>query len=130
MVTPTLQAELKHLLHDYVMSAREGNTQKTQELGALIASEYGEIMHEILQDVYDEYAPDNDVEPLTNYLLTDYIISNLEAELPIYAFEGIKGIRIFVDEYEGQESRLALLPNPLQLVITIEDEAPIVVWEA
>jgi len=25
---------------------------------------------------------------------------------------------------------LALLPNPLQLVITIEDEAPIVVWEA
>jgi hypothetical protein len=130
MNTATMQQELQNLLHDVVVSKNQGNEAKVAELSLLISSEFGEVMHEILQDIYDEYAPDNDVEPLVNYLLSDYTVTSNNTEIPTYSFTGIKGVRIFVDEYEGKESRLALVPNPLKLVVTIEGEMPVTVWEA
>lgn len=130
MKTATMQQELQHLLHDIVESQKANDTAKVAELRNLIASEYGEVMHEILQDIYDEYAPDNDVEPLVNYLLASYNTTNNGTEIPTYSFTGVQGVRIFVDEYEGKESRLALVPNPLQLIVNIEGELPTVVWEA
>jgi hypothetical protein len=130
MKTATMQQELQNLLHDIVECQKANNTAKVAELSNLVANEYGEVMHEILQDIYDEYAPDNDVEPLVNYLLHNYNTANNGSEIPTYSFTGIQGVRIFVDEYEGKESRLALIPNPLQLIVNIEGELPTVVWEA
>ena len=71
---------------------------------------YGDFMEEILQDVHDEFCPDNDVL------------------LPI-AYLG-QGVIIDVDKLPGKDTRLVLVPNPVRILLTVGKDKQQVVWQA
>lgn len=71
---------------------------------------YGEYLEEALQDVHDEYCPDNDVL------------------MPI-AYMG-DGIFVESEAYPGKETRLVLVPNPPRIILSVGKDKKDVVWTA
>jgi hypothetical protein len=71
---------------------------------------FGDYLEEALQNVHDEFCPDNDVL------------------MPI-AYLG-QGVIVEVDKLPGKDTRLALAPNPVRIILTVGKEKQQVVWQA
>lgn len=71
---------------------------------------YGEYLEDALQNIHDEYCPDNDVL------------------MPI-AYLG-QGIIVEIDKYPGKDTRLVLAPNPVRILLTVGKDKQQVIWEA
>lgn len=88
---------------------------------------YEDLLMDALVDVYDEYCSDNDVLDLGSYLTASYK-KNLEG-YPAYELEPSTGVQVNVDEFEGQDSRIAILPYPLRIVLDVANEGQKVIWQ-
>ena len=71
---------------------------------------YGEYIESAFQDIHDELCPENDVL------------------LPI-AYIG-KGVPVDVDKYDGQDTKLVLMPSPTRIVLLVGKDKQEVVWTA
>lgn len=71
---------------------------------------FGDFMEEALQEVHDEYCPDNDVL------------------MPI-AYLG-QGIPVEVDKLPGKDTRLVLAPSPVRIILSIGKDKQQIVWTA
>lgn len=72
--------------------------------------EYGEYLEVALQQVHDEYCPDNDVLMAIGYLG--------------------QGIPVEVDKLPGQDTRLILAPNPTRIILSVNKDKQQVVWSS
>lgn len=72
--------------------------------------EYGEYLEGALQQVHDEYCPDNDVL------------------MPI-AYLG-QGIPVEVDKLPGKDTRLSLAPSPTRIILSVNKDKQQVVWNS
>lgn len=72
--------------------------------------EYGEYLEVALQQVHDEYCPDNDVL------------------MPI-AYLG-QGIPVEVDKLPGKDTRLTLAPSPTRVILSVGKDKQQVVWSS
>ncbi len=72
--------------------------------------EYGEYLEGALQQVHDEYCPDNDVL------------------MPI-AYLG-QGIPVEVDKLPGKDTRLTLAPSPTRVILSVGKDKQEVVWSS
>jgi hypothetical protein len=72
--------------------------------------EYGDYLESALQNVHDEFCPDNDVL------------------LPI-AYLG-QGVIVEVDKLPGKDTRLAIEPSPVRILLKVGKDKQQVVWEA
>jgi hypothetical protein len=72
--------------------------------------EYGDYLEKALQNVHDEFCPDNDVL------------------MPI-AYLG-QGVIVEVDKLPGKDTRLVLVPSPVRIMLTVGKDKQQVVWEA
>lgn len=72
--------------------------------------EYGEYLENILQQVHDEFCPDNDVLMPIGYLG--------------------QGIPVEVDKLPGKDTRLILAPNPIRIILSVNKEKQQVVWNS
>jgi len=70
--------------------------------------EYGDFLEEALQQVHDEYCPDNDVLMPIGYLG--------------------QGVPVEVDSMPGKDTRLVLTASPLRLILSVSKEKQQVVW--
>ncbi len=70
--------------------------------------EYGDFLEEALQQVHDEFCPDNDVLIPIGYLG--------------------QGVPVEVDSMPGKDTRLVLAASPLRLILSVDKEKQRVVW--
>lgn len=71
--------------------------------------EYGDFLEEALQQVHDEYCPDNDVLMPIGYLG--------------------QGVPVDVDRLPGKDTRLMLVPTPVRIILAVDDKQQ-VVWSS
>ena len=86
---------------------------------------YGEFLEEVLQDVHDEHCPDSDVLMPIAYLAKKYIISDKGQ----YSVEASEGVFVETEKYQGKDTKLVILPNPVRIVLNIAKDNQLVVWE-
>lgn len=72
--------------------------------------EYGEYLEQALQQVHDEYCPDNDVLMPIGYLG--------------------QGVPVEVDKLPGKDTRLVLAASPIRIILSVGKEKQQVVWTA
>ena len=73
-------------------------------------AEYGDFLEEALQQVHDEYCPDNDVLMPIGYLG--------------------QGVPVEVDKLPGKDTRLVLAASPLRIILSVDKDKSQVVWSA
>jgi hypothetical protein len=71
---------------------------------------YGDYVEEALQNIHEEFCPDNDVL------------------MPI-AYLG-KGVYVEVDKYPGKDTKLILATNPTRVILSVGKDKQDVVWTA
>jgi hypothetical protein len=84
--------------------------ENLHDLEDAFQDKYGDEIEEILQKVHDNLCPDNEVL------------------LPI-AYIG-KGVPVEIDKYEGKDTKLALAPGPVRIILQIGKDKEEVVWTA
>jgi len=72
--------------------------------------EYGAYLETALQQVHDEFCPDNDVLMPIGYLG--------------------QGIPVEVDKLPGKDTRLILAPDPIRIILSVNKEKQQVVWSS
>lgn len=72
--------------------------------------EYGEYLEEALQQVHDEYCPENDVLMPIGYLG--------------------QGIPVELEKLPGKDARLILAPNPTRIILSVNNEKSQIVWSS
>ena len=72
--------------------------------------EYGDFLEEALQQVHDEYCPDNDVLMPIGYLG--------------------RGVPVEVDRLPGKDTRLMLAPSPVRIILSVDKDKQQVVWSS
>jgi len=70
--------------------------------------DYGDFLEEALQQVHDEYCPDNDVLMPIGYLG--------------------QGVPVEVDNLPGKDTRLVLAASPVRIILSIDKGKQQVVW--
>ena len=72
--------------------------------------EYGDFLEQALQQVHDEYCPDNDVL------------------MPIGCIG--QGVPVEVDKLPGKDTRLVLAASPVRIILSVGKDKQQVVWSA
>ncbi|MEZ4972150.1 MAG: hypothetical protein R2820_02520 [Cyclobacteriaceae bacterium] len=88
--------------------------------------EFGEYMEEVLQKVHDEICPDSDVLYPIAYIAKSYSVSGKNE----FQIDQSEGVYVEVDKYPGKETKLAIIPNPIRVVLNVGKEKQEVVWAA
>ena len=97
-----------------------------QQLQNQLINEFGAYLEEAIFNVHDEYCPDDEMKSLLNYLPAYYYQQKKFYQLPLD-----QGVLVEADDYPGQLVRLAIVPNPVRLVMKIQDTgAEEVLWVA
>lgn len=116
---PELFAQLQSIINELsnnslTQSERANKEAAFLEAKNLLTEQYGEQLTETLQDVYDEYCPDDvPMHP------ADYIFAETSPEA---------GIDVHIDEYEGKSAFLKMHLSPLSLKLTVEGEGVFTLW--
>lgn len=99
--------------------------EKLHEGEDAFQEKYGEFLEEVLQDVHDEHCPDSDVLMPIAYLAKKYIISDKGQ----YSVEASEGVFVETEKYQGKDTKLVILPNPVRIVLNIAKDNQLLVWE-
>jgi hypothetical protein len=94
---------------DYNNPKYDDLEEKLHDLEDDFQETYGEYLEEALDEVHEEYCPDNDVL------------------MPI-AYLG-KGVFVEAEKFPGKEVKLVLTPSPVRIVLQVQDKQQ-VVWTA
>jgi len=87
---------------------------------------YGEYLEDAFHDVHDELCPDSEVLLPIAYLANKYSVDESgEYDVPVG-----EGVFVEMDDYSGQDTRLALLPNPVRIMLIINGKDKQIVWSA
>lgn len=86
---------------------------------------YGEFLEDLLQDIHDEHCPDSDVLMPIAYLAKKYSVSD-KGE---YSAEATEGVYVETVKYEGKDTKLVILPNPVRIALNIGKDKQIIVWQ-
>ncbi len=89
-------------------------------------AEFGSYLEKVLKEVHDAHCPDTDVLHPISYIAKSYTI-NGNNEFQIGHSDGIY---VEMEKYPNRETKLALLPNPLRVVLNIGSEKQEILWEA
>src|SRR5690349_10253617 len=95
---------------DYNNPKYDDLEEQLHDLEDAFQDTYGEYVEEALQEIHDQYCPDNDIL------------------MPI-AYLG-KGVFVEADKFPGKETRLTLIPTPTRIVLSIGKDKNEVVWTA
>ena len=111
---------------DYSNIAYDDLEEKLHDLEDSFHETFGDDLERALQDIHDEYCPDSDVLVPIADIAKKYIVDD-KNEFSIPASEGVF---VEMDDYPGKETKLAILPSPPRIIISIGAEKQQVVWTA
>jgi hypothetical protein len=109
---------------DYSSETYDDIEEQLHDLEDDLVDNYGEYLEDVLHEIHDEYCPDNDVLLPTAYMAKAYI----KKEDGSYDVTTDQGVIVDVDDYPGKLSRLVFLPNPIRIVLMVENELGLEVW--
>jgi hypothetical protein len=93
--------------------------------------QYGEYLEDALHVVHDDICPDNDVLLPIAYLADKY---NSVGQKPdgstLWDIDMQQGVLVDVDDYPGKPARLAFVPNPTRLMLSVSGVGKEEVWVA
>lgn len=88
--------------------------------------EFGGYVEGILQEVHDKISPDTDILYPIAYIAKSYKINAANE----FSVEPTEGVFVEVDRMPGKDTKLALVPSPLRVVLNIGKDKQEVVWTA
>ncbi len=86
---------------------------------------YDDYLEDVLLDIHAELCPDNEVLSPIAYVAKNYQVK----EKNQYDVPENQGVWVEIDEIPDKEAHLAILPNPLRIVLTAGNFKKIV-WKA
>jgi hypothetical protein len=93
--------------------------------------QYGIYLEEVLKDVHDEICPDDQVLSPIDYLAKKYIdTGNKSGGKKVYEVENYEGVAVGVDDYPGKNTKLVILPNPMRIMLLVDDVNREELWRA
>ncbi len=90
---------------------------------------YGDYIEEALQEVHDEFCPDNEVLLPIAYLANEYLKKEVDGKI-VYTTLTSQGVPIDMDDYPDKKTRLVLIPSPTRLVLILDPRHQKIVWKA
>lgn len=115
--------ELKKL--DYNNPKYDDLEEELHDLEDALHVTYGDYLEEVLQEVHDKYCPDTDILFPIAYLAKTYTVQGTD-----YSVASSEGVYVEVDSLPGKETKLAIVPSPLRIVLNVGKEKQQVVWTA
>lgn len=85
---------------------------------------FGAYLEDILRKIHNQYCPDTDVLHPIAYIAKAYTI-NINNE---FIVDSSDGVYVEMDKYPGKETKLALVPNPMRVIVNIGEERQEVIW--
>lgn len=127
-----LEKDLIHLLEEkarlskleYSDDAYDDLEEKIHELEDSILEKYGTYLEDALHEVHDEYCPDSEVLFPIAYIPNKFSVENGEYKVPFS-----EGVFVDVDDYEGTNTKLVILPKPMRIILQINPTEQVVVWK-
>ena len=116
---------------DYSDERYDDLEEQLHDLEDEFLEEFGSELEGAIADVHDEFCPDNDVLLPSAYFAKNYIRNQKDNKGRYsYDIEFGEGVPVEVDDFPDQEVRIALVPGPTRLIITVGDKAKQVAWVA
>ncbi|WP_143961504.1 hypothetical protein [Litoribacter populi] len=82
--------------------------------------EFGPFLETQLEKIYDKLCPDNDVLLPSAYLANKYTPMLPDARGVVsYEVKGMEGVPVESEQFDGQDVRIILVPNPARFVMQI-----------
>lgn len=92
---------------------------------------YGDVLEGKLEDIYATLVSDNDVLLPSAYLANKYIPMQPDARgIVTYDVQGNEGVPIESEQFDGQDVRIALVPNPARFVMVINGRSLKDLWRS
>lgn len=85
--------------------------------------EFEKYFEEILEDVHADISSDADILLPSAYFAQAYVQKNGK-----FKFGGDDGVLVDSEDYDGQEVRIVLVPNPVKFVLVINEEIKQELW--
>lgn len=93
--------------------------------------EFGNALEGKLEDIYAKLVSDNDVLLPSAYLANKYIPMQPDARgIVTYDVQGKEGVPIESEQFDGQDVRIALVPNPARFVMLINGRSLKDLWRS
>ena len=89
---------------------------------------YAEQLTDILEEVYDDLSPDSKVNPPLDYLAKNYKKISENGVGNVYDVAHNEGVPVDTDEYGDNPTKLVILPNPLRIILNIDEHTKEEVW--
>jgi hypothetical protein len=102
--------------------------EKLKHLEQDFTFNFGEQLRTILEDVYDDLCPDAEVQAPLDYLAKHYKVVSHNSKGNMYAVSHKEGIPVEVDEYGQADTKMVILPNPLRIILNIDEHSKEEVW--
>lgn len=80
-------------------------SEEIEQLNDALQQSYGSYLEDALFNIYDEYCPDNDVQPIDQYIV------------PENSAKEQYGVAVEVDDFPGAQALLILAPNPTRFIL-------------
>lgn len=90
-----------------------------------LTEEFGDYLEEVLNDVHDEFCPDNDVLLPIAYLANEYKEKDGGFDVAHDA-----GVIVDADDFPGKVTRLVIVPKPTRIILQCGTSHKEVVWKA
>lgn len=94
--------------------------EELHDLEDTLNEQYGDELESKLEEIYTTLASDNDVLLPSAYLANKYIPMQPDARgVVTYDVQGPEGVPVESEQFDGQDVRIALVPNPVRFVMVI-----------
>lgn len=110
---------------DYSDEIYDQIEEELHQLEDKFLESYGTYLEDALHEVHDEYCPDTDV-----LLPIAYLPNKIMKNGDEYEVDAREGVYVEVDDYEGDDTKLVLLPRPTRIILQINPTHREVVWIA
>ena len=121
-----IKNRLELLKLDYSNPQYDDLEEKLHDLEDVFQDNFGEELERALQDVHDEYCPDSDVLVPIAYIAKTYTV-NSKNEFTVAPTEGVF---VEMDDYPGKDTKLVIVPNPVRILLNVDNDKQQVVWTA
>lgn len=116
---------------DYSDERYDDLEEELHDLEDDFIDEFGDYLEKAIEEVHDEFCPDNDVLLPIAYFAKNYIRNQKDNQGRYsYDIEFGEGVPVTVKQFGDQEVKLVLVPGPTRLIVTVGETAKHVAWRA
>ncbi|MEX0882248.1 MAG: hypothetical protein WDZ72_02125 [Cyclobacteriaceae bacterium] len=105
--------------------------EELHDLEDTLNEEFGKELENKLEEIYGTLACDNDVLLPSAYLANKYVPKLPDSRgIITYEVQGSEGVPIESEHFDGQDVRIALVPNPVRFVMVINGKSLKDLWRS